>query len=501
MNLTNPVRLKTGRYNNLRSANQWRCLNVCTTNRLGSKTITSNMFHSFTEKVNLEELEKYESLSVSAKEKYSETDEAHLRRTLYSNIYAHSKRVNLVDRVRYRPEALKGTSSFDYLEEEQKGVVLPPRRPPRRRDIVEDKISQMKLERDKMYRLRDEALFQETPDPVPAHQDERADADLIVFSTLENLRQQDIDLTSYISKKQAGLALHNKKIANRYRLELQAKHKQAEWSLVKENKLHFYQKAPWSLASRATGHRGERAQLIGMPDKLASITVYERCPNGSLREIHANPEFHDKDEYVYGIKRKRTSLITNLQTGKRKLRQMIKKFIIVHSEAKSSNKPILMNELYPPAPFHLKNTKNLFLFVKMDKKSKIEEFLSLNRLYVYQYDNEGKTILHWTAIKNSYLSIDKILEHRPNVNQQDHEGYCAIDYALLENNLLVVKKLLLAGAYPFARIYRLNTCKDFSNEENISLLQECMKVWVSAYWLPAKDRRGFYFRQVNALIN
>lgn len=160
-------------------------------------------------------------------------------------------------------------------------------------------------------------------------------------------------------------------------------------------------------------------------------------------------------------------------------------------------------EVFAPEPYFISGTKQLFLHVKADRILKLQSFLLKNPNYVYQYDSNGRSILHLAVIDKAIRCFDHILQHKPVISKRDLLGLTALDYALIENNSYYVRLLLAAGAYPFVKVIsnKKLRCKVYSN--NTFLVEQAMFVWLKGYFTPGNlvTRCLAYCQSMKAILD
>ena len=61
-------------------------------------------------------------------------------------------------------------------------------------------------------------------------------------------------------------------------------------------------------------------------------------------------------------------------------------------------------------------SKSTFVYVKMDRSDKLSRMLQARPNLVYQFDSQGRSLLHWAVIKNSIGCLNLLLKHRVNLD-------------------------------------------------------------------------------------
>lgn len=160
------------------------------------------------------------------------------------------------------------------------------------------------------------------------------------------------------------------------------------------------------------------------------------------------------------------------------------------------------HEVFPVCAYYLTGSKQLFMHVKSDRIAKFTEFIEKNKNFIYQYDDQGRSLLHIVVIEKAVRCFRQLITMKPYLSKKDNLGLSPLDYALLENSSFFIRELLSAGSYPFVKVFSQRSLKEQIFSSNAYLVGQSMLIWIQSYFATKGllKRLEFYCAGVKELL-
>ena len=151
---------------------------------------------------------------------------------------------------------------------------------------------------------------------------------------------------------------------------------------------------------------------------------------------------------------------------------------------------------FPKKSYDKKHSKEFILACKLGQKSKIKEFLKINKFLVYEFDYFNMTGLHWSVKRGHHEIISLLLENRSYYAFKDINDRTPIYYAIENKDPISLYKLFFycQSSLDFLFNLKLYSAK-FSGQNDIDI-ERFKKIAVFFYSCNSKDEFVKYFNKV-----